>query len=84
MAAAPHTGHVSLCCYRHCWKIYGTLLVCMTAKERRLVLASLAETCHLAQLFLSFPLAPVLVLLVGDRAMSVNDSAWSPDRVPGW
>jgi transcriptional regulator with XRE-family HTH domain len=46
--------------------------------DRRRALVALAETYHLAQLFLSFQPAPDLVMLTGDRAMSAAQEADSP------
>ncbi|WP_075731504.1 helix-turn-helix domain-containing protein [Streptomyces acidiscabies] len=46
--------------------------------DRRRALVSLAETYHLAQLYLSFQPAPDLVVLTGDRAMSAAQDADSP------
>lgn len=46
--------------------------------ERRRALVALAETYHLAQLFLSFQPAPDLVVLTGDRAMAAAQDADSP------
>lgn len=50
-------------------------------KERRSVLASLAEAYHLAQLFLSFQPAPDLVLLTGDRGMEAALEADNPRAI---
>jgi transcriptional regulator with XRE-family HTH domain len=49
--------------------------------ERRRALVSLAETYHLAQLFLSFQPAPDLVVLTGDRAMTAAQDADSPRAI---
>ncbi|MFJ5059010.1 helix-turn-helix domain-containing protein [Streptomyces nigra] len=49
--------------------------------ERRRALVTLAETYHLAQLFLSFQPAPDLVMLTGDRAMTVAQDADSPRAI---
>lgn len=46
--------------------------------DRRRALVALAETYHLAQLFLSFQPAPDLVMLTGDRAMTAAQEADSP------
>ncbi|MFF3511517.1 helix-turn-helix domain-containing protein [Streptomyces sp. NPDC002573] len=46
--------------------------------DRRRALVALAETYHLAQLFLSFQPAPDLVMLTGDRGMAVAQDADSP------
>ncbi|WP_232265508.1 helix-turn-helix domain-containing protein [Streptomyces pactum] len=46
--------------------------------DRRRVLVGLAETYHLAQLYLSFQPAPELVFLTGDRSMSAAQDADSP------
>ncbi|MFI9346217.1 helix-turn-helix domain-containing protein [Streptomyces sp. NPDC052773] len=46
--------------------------------DRRRALVALAETYHLAQLFLSFQPAPDLVMLTGDRAMAAARDADSP------
>lgn len=46
--------------------------------DRRRALVALAETYHLAQLFLSFQPAPELVMLTGDRAMAAAQDADSP------
>ena len=46
--------------------------------DRRHALVALAETYHLAQLFLSFQPAPELVMLTGDRAMTAAQDADSP------
>lgn len=46
--------------------------------DRRRALVALAETYHLAQLFLSFQPAPDLVVLTGDRAMAAAQDADSP------
>lgn len=49
--------------------------------DRRRALVALAETYHLAQLFLSFQPAPDLVMLTGDRAMSAAQDADSPRAI---
>ena len=49
--------------------------------ERRRALVALAETYHLAQLFLSFQPAPQLVMLTGDRAMTAAQDADSPRAI---
>jgi transcriptional regulator with XRE-family HTH domain len=46
--------------------------------DRRRVLVALAETYHLAQLYLSFQPAPELVTLTGDRAMAAAQDADDP------
>ncbi|MGD9485283.1 helix-turn-helix transcriptional regulator [Streptomyces sp. TRM70308] len=51
--------------------------------ERRQAQAALAETYHLAQLFLSFQPAPELVMLTGDRALSAAQDADSPRAIAG-
>lgn len=51
--------------------------------DRRRALVVLAETYHLAQLFLSFQPAPDLVVLTGDRAMTVAQDADSPRAIAG-
>ncbi|WP_329021396.1 helix-turn-helix domain-containing protein [Streptomyces sp. NBC_00690] len=48
---------------------------------RRRVLAALAETYHLAQLYLSFQPVPELVMLTGDRAMAAAQDADSPHAI---
>jgi hypothetical protein len=50
---------------------------------RRQALASLAETYHLAQLFLSFQPCPDLIMLCGDRAMTAAQDADDPHAVAG-
>jgi transcriptional regulator with XRE-family HTH domain len=49
--------------------------------ERRRVLVALAETYHLAQLYLSFQPVPELVMLTGDRSMSAAQDADSPRAI---
>jgi transcriptional regulator with XRE-family HTH domain len=49
--------------------------------DRRRALVALAETYHLAQLFLSFQPAPDLVVLTGDRAMSAAQDADNPRAI---
>jgi len=49
--------------------------------DRRRALTALAETYHLAQLFLSFQPAPDLVVLTGDRAMAAAQDADSPRAI---
>ncbi|MFI1734057.1 helix-turn-helix domain-containing protein [Streptomyces acidicola] len=49
--------------------------------DRRRALVALAETYHLAQLFLSFQPAPDLVMLTGDRAMTAAQDADSPRAI---
>ncbi|WP_200302214.1 helix-turn-helix domain-containing protein [Streptomyces adelaidensis] len=51
--------------------------------DRRRALVALAESYHLAQLFLSFQPAPDLVVLTGDRAMTVAQDADSPRAIAG-
>jgi transcriptional regulator with XRE-family HTH domain len=51
--------------------------------DRRHALVALAETYHLAQLFLSFQPAPDLVVLTGDRAMTAAQDADSPRAIAG-
>lgn len=46
--------------------------------NRRRALVALAETYHLAQLYLSFQPAPELVMLTGDRSMAAAQDADSP------
>ncbi|WP_262391487.1 helix-turn-helix transcriptional regulator [Nocardiopsis sp. CNR-923] len=46
--------------------------------DRRRALVALAETYHLAQLYLSFQPAPELVTLTGDRAMAAAQDADDP------
>ncbi|MBP8532343.1 helix-turn-helix transcriptional regulator [Streptomyces sp. MK37H] len=48
---------------------------------RRRVLVALAETYHLAQLYLSFQPVPELVMLTGDRAMTAAQDADSPRAI---
>ncbi|MGW0837591.1 helix-turn-helix domain-containing protein [Streptomyces prunicolor] len=48
---------------------------------RRKALVALAETYHLAQLFLSFQPAPDLVVLTGDRGMTTAQEADSPRAI---
>ncbi|WP_367125531.1 multiprotein-bridging factor 1 family protein [Streptomyces phytohabitans] len=50
----------------------------LTGTEKRRALVALAETYHLAQLYLSFQPAPELVMLTGDRAMAAAQDADSP------
>jgi transcriptional regulator with XRE-family HTH domain len=47
-------------------------------EDRRSVLRALAQTYHLAQLYLSFQPAPELVTLTGDRAMNAAQDADDP------
>lgn len=49
--------------------------------ERRRALVALAETYHLAQLYLSFQPAPELVMLTGDRSMAAAQDADSPQTM---
>lgn len=49
--------------------------------DRRRALVALAETYHLAQLYLSFQPAPDLVVLTGDRAMTAAQDADSPRAI---
>jgi len=51
--------------------------------DRRRALGSLAETYHLAQLFLSFQPCPDLVMLCGDRAMNAAQDADDPYVIAG-
>ena len=51
--------------------------------HRRRALVALAETYHLAQLYLSFQPAPDLVVLTGDRAMAAAQDADSPRAIAG-
>lgn len=51
--------------------------------DRRRALVALAETYHLAQLFLSFQPAPDLVMVTGDRAMAAAQDADSPRAIAG-
>ncbi|WP_159941839.1 MULTISPECIES: helix-turn-helix domain-containing protein [unclassified Nocardiopsis] len=50
-------------------------------KERRRILAALAQTYHLAQLYLSFQPAQELVTLTGDRAMAAAQDADDPHAI---
>lgn len=49
--------------------------------DRRRVLVLLAETYHLAQLYLAFQPAPELVMLTGDRSMTAAQDADSPRAI---
>ncbi|MGW1887779.1 helix-turn-helix domain-containing protein [Streptomyces sp. NPDC001970] len=49
--------------------------------ERRRVQVSLAQAYHLAQLYLSFQPAPELVMLTGDRSMTIAQDADSPHAI---
>ncbi|MBB6173678.1 transcriptional regulator with XRE-family HTH domain [Nocardiopsis mwathae] len=49
--------------------------------DRRRVLTALAETYHLAQLYLSFQPAPELVTMTGDRAMTAAQDADDPHAI---
>lgn len=49
--------------------------------ERRRALVALAQTYHLAQLYLSFQPAPELVMLTGDRSMTAAQDADSPHAI---
>ncbi|UNO42408.1 helix-turn-helix domain-containing protein [Streptomyces sp. MST-110588] len=49
--------------------------------DRRRVLALLAQTYHLAQLYLSFQPAPDLLMLASDRAMQAAQDADSPRAI---
>ncbi|WP_435372336.1 helix-turn-helix domain-containing protein [Streptomyces ficellus] len=49
--------------------------------ERRRALVAQAQTYHLAQLYLSFQPVPDLVVLAGDRAMTVAQDADSPQAI---
>jgi hypothetical protein len=49
--------------------------------DRRRVLVALAETYHLAQLYLSFQPAPELVMLTGDRSLSAAQDADDPHAI---
>lgn len=51
--------------------------------DRRRALIALAETYHLAQLYLSFQPVPDLVVLTGDRSMAAAQSADSPKAIAG-
>ncbi|MGK5530127.1 helix-turn-helix domain-containing protein [Streptomyces sp. URMC 129] len=53
----------------------------LDGQDRRRALVGLAETYHLAQLFLSFQPAPELVMLTGDRAMAAAQDADSPQAI---
>ncbi|MFH0246139.1 helix-turn-helix domain-containing protein [Streptomyces sp. HK10] len=59
---------------QHAARVYG-------GTDRRRVQVALAETYHLAQLFLSFQPAPELVILTGDRAMAAAQDADSPRAI---
>ncbi|MFE9246153.1 helix-turn-helix domain-containing protein [Nocardiopsis sp. NPDC006938] len=49
--------------------------------ERRRILAAMAQTYHLAQLYLSFQPAQELVTLTGDRAMAAAQDADDPHAI---
>lgn len=49
--------------------------------DRRIVLQSVAQTYHLAQLYLSFQPAPELITLTGDRAMTAAQDADDPHAI---
>lgn len=51
--------------------------------ERRACLASLAQTYHICQLYLSFQPAPEMLMLAGDRAMSAALDADDPYAIAG-
>lgn len=53
----------------------------LVGADRRRALVALAETYHLAQLYLSFQPAPELVMLTGDRAMLAAQDADSPRAI---
>jgi hypothetical protein len=53
----------------------------LDGNDRRRVLVALAETYHLAQLYLSFQPVPELVMLTGDRSMSAAQDADSPRAI---
>lgn len=53
----------------------------LQGQERRSALVSLAQTYHLAQLFLSFQPAPELVMLTSDRAMTAAQDADDPHAI---
>jgi transcriptional regulator with XRE-family HTH domain len=55
----------------------------MEGTERRRALVALAETYHLAQLYLSFQPVPELVVLTGDRSMSAAQDADNPQAIAG-
>lgn len=53
----------------------------LDGRQRRDALAALAETYHLAQLYLSFQPAAELVMLTGDRAMAAAQDADNPHAI---
>jgi transcriptional regulator with XRE-family HTH domain len=53
----------------------------LEGSDRRRARVALAQTYHLAQLFLSFQPAPDLVYLTGDRAMTAAQDADSPRAI---
>lgn len=53
----------------------------LEGNDRRRALVALAETYHLAQLYLSFQPAPELVMLTGDRSMTAAQDADSPHGI---
>ncbi|MEU9125826.1 helix-turn-helix transcriptional regulator [Streptomyces sp. NPDC048506] len=53
----------------------------LDSTDRRRALVGLAETYHLAQLYLSFQPSPELVMLTGDRSMSAAQDADSPRAI---
>ncbi|MEO3751940.1 helix-turn-helix transcriptional regulator [Streptomyces sp. B6B3] len=53
----------------------------LEGNDRRRALIALAETYHLAQLYLSFQPAPELVMLTGDRSMAAAQDADSPKAI---
>jgi hypothetical protein len=55
----------------------------LTGDERRRALTALAQTYHLAQLYLAFQPAPELVTLTGDRAMAAAMDADDPHAIAG-
>jgi transcriptional regulator with XRE-family HTH domain len=55
----------------------------LEGQDRRRALASLAQTYHLTQLFLSFQPRPDLIMLCGDRAMNAAQDADDPHAIAG-
>ncbi|GAA0908191.1 MULTISPECIES: helix-turn-helix domain-containing protein [Streptomyces] len=53
----------------------------LEGKARRRALVALAQTYHLAQLYLSFQPAPELVMLTGDRSMTAAQDADDPHAI---
>ncbi|GGN90614.1 hypothetical protein GCM10011579_086670 [Streptomyces albiflavescens] len=53
----------------------------LESTDRRRALVALAETYHLAQLYLSFQPAPELVMLTGDRSMTAAQDADDPHAI---